>query len=102
MTTSNETAPVPEKQYPIYTVRFLAIHTLGVPSVWFLGAITAMQFIGRNGQLPFGDFFGGAGLSLSGPVVVIPVLFSIVWTAINFGEPTIQEVKEVIQRLRGA
>ncbi|TVP66460.1 MAG: cytochrome b559 subunit beta [Nodularia sp. (in: Bacteria)] len=33
--------------YPIFTVRWLAIHTLGVPSVFFLGAIAAMQFIQR-------------------------------------------------------
>ncbi|EAW44438.1 cytochrome b559 subunit beta [Nodularia spumigena CCY9414] len=28
-------------------MRWLAIHTLGVPSVFFLGAIAAMQFIQR-------------------------------------------------------
>jgi photosystem II cytochrome b559 subunit beta len=33
--------------YPIFTVRWLAVHTLGVPSVFFLGAISAMQFIQR-------------------------------------------------------
>ncbi|MBL1208774.1 cytochrome b559 subunit beta [Geminocystis sp. GBBB08] len=33
--------------YPIFTVRWLAIHTLAVPSVFFIGAITAMQFIQR-------------------------------------------------------
>ena len=33
--------------YPIFTVRWLAIHGLGVPTVFFLGAITAMQFIQR-------------------------------------------------------
>ncbi|NJN49367.1 MAG: cytochrome b559 subunit beta [Alkalinema sp. RL_2_19] len=33
--------------YPIFTVRWLAVHTLGVPSVFFLGAIAAMQFIQR-------------------------------------------------------
>ncbi|MCJ8283243.1 MAG: cytochrome b559 subunit beta, partial [Rivularia sp. ALOHA_DT_140] len=27
----------PQIQYPIYTVRWLAIHALGVPTVWFLG-----------------------------------------------------------------
>lgn len=33
--------------YPVFTVRWLAIHALGVPTVFFLGAITAMQFIQR-------------------------------------------------------
>ncbi|KFM22495.1 Cytochrome b559 subunit alpha [Auxenochlorella protothecoides] len=33
--------------YPIFTVRWLAIHALAVPTVFFLGAITAMQFIQR-------------------------------------------------------
>ncbi len=31
--------------YPIFTVRWLAVHTLGIPTVFFLGAISAMQFI---------------------------------------------------------
>ena len=31
----------------IFTVRWLAIHTLAVPTVFFLGAIAAMQFIQR-------------------------------------------------------
>ncbi len=33
--------------YPILTVRWFAVHALGVPTVWFLGAIAAMQFIRR-------------------------------------------------------
>nr|YP_010564967.1 photosystem II protein VI [Chlamydomonas chlamydogama]UZA61966.1 photosystem II protein VI [Chlamydomonas chlamydogama] len=33
--------------YPIFTVRWLAIHGLAVPTIFFLGAITAMQFIQR-------------------------------------------------------
>ena len=33
--------------YPIFTVRWLAVHTLAVPSVFFLGAIAAMQFVAR-------------------------------------------------------
>ncbi|MEL6232213.1 MAG: cytochrome b559 subunit beta [Cyanobacteria bacterium J06627_3] len=33
--------------YPIFTVRWLAIHALGIPTVFFLGAIAAMQFIQR-------------------------------------------------------
>ena len=36
-----------EYVYPIITVHWLAIHALGVPSVFFLGAISAMQFIQR-------------------------------------------------------
>ena len=34
--------------YPIFTVRWLAVHTLGVPTIFFLGAIAAMQFIQRQ------------------------------------------------------
>jgi len=33
--------------YPIFTVRWLAVHGLAVPTIFFLGAITAMQFIAR-------------------------------------------------------
>ncbi|MDG2991613.1 cytochrome b559 subunit beta [Candidatus Synechococcus calcipolaris G9] len=33
--------------YPIFTVRWIAVHTLGVPTIFFLGAIAAMQFIQR-------------------------------------------------------
>jgi photosystem II cytochrome b559 subunit beta len=44
MTNSNPNQPV---SYPIFTVRWLAVHTLAVPSVFFIGAITAMQFIQR-------------------------------------------------------
>lgn len=42
-------APVPSapRVYPIFTVRWLALHTLGVPTVFFLGALAAMQFIRR-------------------------------------------------------
>jgi len=35
------------RNYPIFTVRWLSIHALAVPTVFFLGAITAMQFIQR-------------------------------------------------------
>lgn len=35
------------RTYPIFTVRWLAVHALGVPTVFFLGAIAAMQFIRR-------------------------------------------------------
>merc|ERR1712008_292107 len=33
--------------YPIFTFRWLAIHAIAVPTVFFLGAISAMQFIQR-------------------------------------------------------
>ena len=33
--------------YPIFTIRWLAVHALAIPSVFFLGAIAAMQFIRR-------------------------------------------------------
>lgn len=33
--------------YPIFTFRWLAIHGLAIPTVFFFGAITAMQFIQR-------------------------------------------------------
>lgn len=35
------------RYYPIFTVRWLSIHALAVPTVFFLGCITAMQFIQR-------------------------------------------------------
>nr|YP_010044985.1 photosystem II cytochrome b559 beta subunit [Blidingia minima]AWX53147.1 PsbF [Blidingia minima]QPF96250.1 photosystem II cytochrome b559 beta subunit [Blidingia minima]QUX32835.1 cytochrome b559 subunit beta [Blidingia minima] len=35
------------RNYPIFTIRWLSIHALAVPTVFFLGAITAMQFIQR-------------------------------------------------------
>ena len=31
--------------YPVLTFRWLAVHALAVPTVFFLGAILAMQFI---------------------------------------------------------
>jgi len=33
--------------YPIFTVRWLSVHALAVPTIFFLGSITAMQFIQR-------------------------------------------------------
>ena len=33
--------------YPIFTVRWLAVHALAVPTAFFLGSISAMQFIQR-------------------------------------------------------
>ena len=44
MTNSNFNEPV---VYPIFTVRWLSVHALGIPTVFFLGAIAAMQFIQR-------------------------------------------------------
>lgn len=88
----------PQKKYPIYTVRWLAVHTLGVPLVWFLGAIASMQFINRN------DIYAAvapqmiAGLDLRLALVLAPILFSIVWNVVFFGGPTLQELQEVLQR----
>merc|ERR1719189_1308446 len=33
--------------YPIFTFRWLAVHAITVPTVFFLGAISSMQFIQR-------------------------------------------------------
>jgi photosystem II cytochrome b559 subunit beta len=44
MTTNNPNQPV---TYPVFTVRWLTIHALGVPSVFFIGCIAAMQFLNR-------------------------------------------------------
>ena len=35
------------RNYPIFTVRWLSIHALGGPTVFFLGALAAMQFVRR-------------------------------------------------------
>jgi photosystem II cytochrome b559 subunit beta len=35
------------RSYPIVTVRWLSVHALGIPTVFFLGALAAMQFIRR-------------------------------------------------------
>ena len=35
----------PERGYPVFTVRTLAVNALGIPTVFFLGAISAMQFV---------------------------------------------------------
>ena len=48
MTGNNPNQPI---SYPIFTVRWLAIHTLAVPTVFFLGAIASMQFIQRQEQI---------------------------------------------------
>jgi photosystem II cytochrome b559 subunit beta len=41
---TNTNEPV---SYPIFTVRWLSIHALAVPTVFFIGAIAAMQFTQR-------------------------------------------------------
>ncbi len=38
----------PSEGYPVFTVRTLAVNLLGIPTVFFLGAIFAMQFIRRG------------------------------------------------------
>jgi len=35
------------RNYPIFTVRWLSLHALGIPTVFFLGALAAMQFSRR-------------------------------------------------------
>ena len=45
MATGNSNQPV---SYPIFTVRWLSVHALAVPTVFFIGAIAAMQFIQRQ------------------------------------------------------
>ncbi|MEL6160011.1 MAG: cytochrome b559 subunit beta [Cyanobacteria bacterium J06627_32] len=44
MTNINRDQPV---SYPIFTIRWLAVHALAIPTVFFLGSIAAMQFIQR-------------------------------------------------------
>ena len=48
MTSGGGNQPI---SYPIFTVRWVAVHTLGVPSVFFIGAIAAMQFIQRYDRI---------------------------------------------------
>jgi len=38
--------------YPIFTFRWLAVHALSVPTIFFIGSITAMQFIQRLTKVP--------------------------------------------------
>ncbi len=47
---TNSQAPMQASEvrvYPIFTVRWLAVHALAIPSVFFLGSIVAMQFVAR-------------------------------------------------------
>ncbi|YP_778615.1 cytochrome b559 b subunit (plastid) [Bigelowiella natans] len=51
MTIKNKTINLIENKkpvvYPIFTFRWLAVHALAVPTVFFIGSITSMQFIQR-------------------------------------------------------
>ena len=40
----------PKEGYPVFTVRTLAVNALGIPAVFFIGAIAAMQFV-RKGTM---------------------------------------------------
>ncbi|QUY41147.1 cytochrome b559 subunit beta [Acaryochloris sp. 'Moss Beach'] len=98
MTSRTRLQRPPERTYPIYTVRWLAVHTLGVPLVWFLGAIASMQFIDRMNVYEAVAPTVIAGLDLRLALVLAPILFSVVWNVILFGGPTLQELQEVLQR----
>ena len=87
-----------EIEYPIYTVSWLSIHALGVPTVWFLGAIASMQFIRRDNQLA--DSVELFGIDSRVALVLLPLAISILWNVINFGKPTFQEIKKVLGRIR--
>lgn len=86
----------PEFKYPIYTVRWLSIHALGVPTVWFLGAIGSMQFIVREPQMPFQLEFLGIDSRVA--LVLLPLVLSVVWNVINYGKPTLDEIKRVLNQ----
>lgn len=52
MTTTSSNRPnksgVPQPvSYPVFTVRWLSVHALAVPTIFFLGALAAMQFVQR-------------------------------------------------------
>ena len=44
---TQSTAPTTPRNYPIFTVLWLSVHALGIPTVFFLGALAAMQFVRR-------------------------------------------------------
>lgn len=94
--TSNTSPRTTEPDYPIYTVRWLAIHLLGVPTVWFLGAIASMQFIHRQETSPTNAEFLGIDFRLF--LVLVPLVGSILWTVINFGGPTVREIQKTLAR----
>ena len=91
MTANTPSDPNRPRDYPIYTIRWLSIHALGVPTVWFLGAIGAMQFIRREPQLPIQIEVFGIDSRLS--LVLLPLAISVVWNVINFGKPTLNEIQ---------
>lgn len=93
MTTNLTNAPN-RPEYPIYTVRWLSIHALGVPTVWFLGAIASMQFLSREKQLPIQIELFGIDSRLS--LVLLPLIISVIWNAVNFGKPTVQELRKFL------
>lgn len=85
--------------YPIYTIRWLAIHTLGVPTVWFLGAIAAMQFLDRSAGYP-GMIVNESLFGIIDPRVALftaPILLSILWNILLFGKPTVQEFQKILK-----
>jgi len=45
MTRGNSNQPI---SYPIFTFRWLAIHGLAIPTIFFLGAITSMQYLFKD------------------------------------------------------
>ena len=97
MTTNVPIQPTQRQaNYPIYTVRWLSIHALGIPSVWFLGAIASMQFITRDDWLPIEIQIFGLDSRLS--LVLLPIIISVLWNVINFGKPTLQELKSFFIR----
>ena len=56
-----------------------------------------MQFTNRfEASLPLESLITSLGLDVRLTLVLIPIVFSVVWTAINFGNPTVQELKKVL------
>jgi photosystem II cytochrome b559 subunit beta len=44
---SQAPANTTHRNYPIFTVRWIAVHALGIPTVFVLGALAAMHFVRR-------------------------------------------------------
>lgn len=91
MTANASRDPNRPVDYPIYTVRWLSVHALGVPTVWFLGVIASMQFIRREPQLPVQIEVFGIDSRLS--LVLLPLLISVAWNVLNFWKPTLNEIQ---------
>ena len=89
---SNQLRP----KYPTYTVRWLSIHALGVPTVWLLGAIGSMQFIQRESNLPAQLEILGMDSRIT--LVLLPLVLSVIWNIIHYGKPTLEEIKGVLNR----